>query len=217
MVVSPRMEAGAICKGSRGFTQDELVKLGKRRGVLAVGLVWGLWHFPAILSGVHTYPPTSLGLGLGLVFFVLWSFVQSYAVLKAKSIWVATFLHGVVNSVYGFMLRYVVHPDDKVVSFGLGIYGLACLAVVVLFILRDPIWGQVKSRDEPWPRGGDELVRAHLQREHAQQVAGADPPIGYCFDTGLDSVLCLQLPGISFHPIVQPRSRVVSKSKEDKS
>ncbi len=62
------------------------------------------------------------------------------AVLKAKSIWVATFLHGVVNSVYGFMLRYVVHPDDKVVSFGLGIYGLACLAVVVLFILRDPIW-----------------------------------------------------------------------------
>ena len=126
--------------GWRGFLQDELVKLGKRRGVLLVGLIWGLWHFPIILSGVHTYPSTSLGLGLGLVFFVLWGFVQSYAALKAKSIWAAAFLHGVVNSVYAFMLGYVVRPDDKVISFGLGVYGLACLAVVVLFVLRDSIW-----------------------------------------------------------------------------
>jgi membrane protease YdiL (CAAX protease family) len=126
--------------GWRGFLQDELVKLGKRRGVLVVGLVWSLWHFPVILSGVHTYPSTSLGLGLGLVFFVLWGFVQSYAVLKARSIWVAAFLHGVVNSVYAFMLGYVVRPDDKVLSFGLGVDGLACLAVVVLFVLRDSVW-----------------------------------------------------------------------------
>ena len=126
--------------GWRGFLQDELVKLGKRRDVVMVGLVWGLWHFPVILSGVHTYPSTLLGLGLGLVFFVLWGFVQSYAVLKAKSIWVAAFLHGVVNSIYAFMLEYVIRPDDKVLSFGLGVYGLICLAVVVLFILRDSIW-----------------------------------------------------------------------------
>jgi len=131
--------------GWRGFLQDELIKLGKRRGVLVVGLVWGLWHFPVILSGVHTYPSTSLGLGLGLVFFILWGFVQSYAVMKTRSIWVAAFLHGVVNSVYAFMLRYVAHPDDNVLSFGLGIYGLACLAVVVLFVLRDSIWGTGSS------------------------------------------------------------------------
>ena len=75
------------------------------------------------------------------MFFVLWGFVQSYAVLKTGSIWVAAFLHGVVNSVYAFMLGYVVRPEDKVLSFGLGLYGLACLAVVVLFVLRDSIWG----------------------------------------------------------------------------
>lgn len=126
--------------GWRGFLQDELVKLGKRHGVLLVGLIWGLWHLPVILSGIHTYPPTGLGLGLGLVFFVLWGFVQSYAVLKARSIWAAAFLHGLVNSVYALMLAYVVHPDDKVLSFGLGVYGLACLGVVVLFVLRDSVW-----------------------------------------------------------------------------
>jgi membrane protease YdiL (CAAX protease family) len=140
--------------GWRGFLQDELVKLGKRRGVLMVGLIWGVWHFPVILSGVHTYPPTALGLGLGLVFFVLWGFVQSYAVLKTGSIWVAAFLHGVVNSLYAFTLQYLVRPDDKVLSFGLGVYGLACLTVVVLLVLRDPVWRTGSSEREGTAAGG---------------------------------------------------------------
>lgn len=131
--------------GWRGFLQDELSKLGRRPGALLVGLVWGVWHMPVILSGAHTYPATALGIGLGLVFFVLWGFVQSYAVLKTGSIWVAAFLHGLVNSVYAFSVQYAVRPDDMVFSFGLGICGLACLAVVVMFILRDSVWGAASS------------------------------------------------------------------------
>ena len=66
----------------RGFLQDQLFKLGPTRAALLIGLVWGIWHFPVILSGVHTYPPTVLGLLLTLAFFALWAVVQSYAVLK---------------------------------------------------------------------------------------------------------------------------------------
>lgn len=75
-----------------------------------------------------------------MVFFILWGFVQSYAVIKSRSIWVAAFLHGVVNSVYAFMLDYIVRPDDMVLSFGLGVYGLVCLAVVVLCVAGDAVW-----------------------------------------------------------------------------
>ena len=124
----------------RGFLQTELVKLGRRRGVLLVGLIWGIWHTPIILSGVHTYPPTPIGFLFAIVFFILWGFVQSYAVMKTNSIWVAAFLHGVVNGVYAFTLNYLVRPDNKLFSFGLGFYGLLCLGAVVLVILRDPVW-----------------------------------------------------------------------------
>ncbi len=124
----------------RGFLQSHLMTLGRRRGATLIGLIWGLWHFPIILRGIHTYPPTVVGLLLGTVFFVFWGFVQSYAVLKTDSIWVAAFLHGVVNNVYAFTLTYLVRPFDKIFSFGLGVYGLACLAIVVYFILRDPVW-----------------------------------------------------------------------------
>ena len=126
--------------GWRGFLQGELIKIGLRRGIFLVGMIWGLWHFPIILSGVHTYPPTLIGLSLGMVFFILTGFVFSYAVLKTGSIWVAALMHGVLNSIYPFTLNYLMRPDDKVYSFGLGIYGLVCLAAIVLLILRDPIW-----------------------------------------------------------------------------
>jgi len=77
---------------------------------------------------------------LALTFFVLWGVVQSYTVFKAESIWVASFLHGLVNSMYAYSLSYLVRPADRVWSFGLGVYGLLCLAVVVLLLLRDPVW-----------------------------------------------------------------------------
>ena len=126
--------------GWRGFLLSELRPLGPRTSVLVVGLVWGIWHLPIILSGVHTYPATWTGLLLGLVFFMLAGFVFGYAVLKAQSIWLAAFMHGAMNSVYAFVVSYLMRPDDRLFSFGLGIFGLACLAAVVLAMLRDPVW-----------------------------------------------------------------------------
>jgi len=125
--------------GWRGFLQSGLIQLGKLKGIVLVGLIWGIWHFPVILRGSHTYPASTTGLVLGIIFFVLWGIVLGYAVLKTGNIWIAAFMHGVVNSVYGFMLTYIVKHDNPILSFGLGIYGLLCLGVIVLFIIRDPI------------------------------------------------------------------------------
>lgn len=139
--------------GWRGFLLSEGSKLGNLWGSLLVGMVWGVWHFPVILRGVHTYPPSLFGLFLGLLFFVLWGIVLGYAVIKTGSIWVAAFLHGVVNSVYGFGLYYLVRPESMVYSFGLGIYGLLCLGVIVALILRDPVWRE-KGAGLVYPQKG---------------------------------------------------------------
>jgi membrane protease YdiL (CAAX protease family) len=126
--------------GWRGFLQDELEPIGRRRSALLIGLLWGVWHIPIILSGVHTYPPTLQGFAVGFAFFSLWGFVQSYAVWKTGSVWTAAVLHGIVNGLYYFIRTFVVRPDDKILSFGLGLYGLVCLGVVTLLIWRDPVW-----------------------------------------------------------------------------
>ncbi len=135
--------------GWRGYLQSELMPWGRRRAALLIGLVWGIWHVPIVLSGAHTYPATLLGVGLSIVFFALWGIIQSYAVLKTGSVWVGAFLHGLVNSVYQFTIASVVRPDDRLLSFGLGVYGLAGLAVVVFLVLRDQVWDDGGHQEEP--------------------------------------------------------------------
>ena len=126
--------------GWRGYLQGELVKLGRARGVLIVGLIWGLWHAPVIAMG-HNYPGYPvLGPILMVAMTVLLAYALGYAVLKTGSVWLAAFLHAVNNQVYSFLVGVVHAPNDPVFSFGAGLYGLAVGAVVVLLILRDGVW-----------------------------------------------------------------------------
>ena len=67
-------------------------------------------------------------------------FVLGYAVLKSGSVLLAAYLHALNNQVVGFLSTMVYRPTHPVFSFGVGLYGVAILAVIVLLILRDPIW-----------------------------------------------------------------------------
>jgi membrane protease YdiL (CAAX protease family) len=131
--------------GWRGYLQSELFKLGRVRGVLLLGVIWGAYHWPVILMGWN-YPGQPL---LGLVLMVLWctasGVVLSYAVLKSGSVLLAAFLHAVGNVIMSPIVELGFMPFDRVFSFFIGIYGIATLAVIAFFILRDPIWREKGS------------------------------------------------------------------------
>jgi len=126
--------------GWRGYLQGELVKMGRVRGILLLGVIWGLWHAPVIVMG-HNYPGYPVaGVFLMIGYTVGLGFVLGYAVLKSGSVLLAAFLHALNNQVAAFLSIMVYRPTDPVFSFGVGLYGIAVLAVIVLLILRDPIW-----------------------------------------------------------------------------
>mgnify|MGYP005833150421 CR=1 FL=1 len=128
--------------GWRGFLQAELIKLGKVRGVALVGLIWGLWHAPVIAMG-HNYPGYPVaGIFLMTVYCVLLGFILGLAVLKSKSVWLAAYLHGVNNQTLSFLSMLVYKPADPVFSFGIGLYGLMTMALVVGLLLLDKTWRQ---------------------------------------------------------------------------
>jgi membrane protease YdiL (CAAX protease family) len=141
--------------GWRGYLQSKLLKMGRVRGVLLLGVIWGVWHWPVILMG-HNYPGHPL---LGLVLMALYSVgggvAMSYAVLKSGSVLLASFLHAINNHVAQLLFLGLGYtPYDSVFSFGLGIYGLATMAIVVLLILCDPIWrgkGSILPSTAPLP------------------------------------------------------------------
>lgn len=127
-------------RGWRGFLQGQLVRLGKKRGVLIVGMIWGAWHYPIIWMG-YNYPGYPIaGTAMMTLLTVLLAFVFGYALLKTGSIWIVAFMHAVFDQTVAYIGAFVNKPDSPIFSFGIGLYCLAILAVIVLLLLRDPIW-----------------------------------------------------------------------------
>jgi len=126
--------------GWRGFLQGQLVRLGRTRGVLLLGVIWGMWHWPLIWMG-YNYPGQPL---LGSLFMVgyciILAYFLAYAVFKSKGVWTAAYLHAMTNQTLSFFMLVLVAPTSMVYSFGIGLPALALGAIVVLLLLRDPLW-----------------------------------------------------------------------------
>lgn len=131
--------------GWRGYLQPALMKIGKVKGILLVGIIWGIWHMPIIWMG-YNYPSHPL---LGSLLFVFYcigvAFLLGYAVLKTKAVWLATFLHALVNQSTSYFMGIIYTPKDTAISFGIGWPGIIVVFLLILLILRDPVWKESES------------------------------------------------------------------------
>lgn len=127
--------------GWRAYLQDRLFPLfGSYKGVLILGIIWGLWHIPLILIGI-LYPGQSV-LGIVLMVFntIVMGVIFSYAVLKTGSVWIAVLLHLIPDTIYPTANLYIATSINPIFSFGTGIYGTALLTVFALILLKSDVW-----------------------------------------------------------------------------
>jgi uncharacterized protein len=126
--------------GWRGFLQTELNKLGRIRGTFLLGMIWGIWHWPVIWMGYNYPGQPVLGSLFMVAYCIILAYFLAYAVFKSKGVWTAAYLHALNNQTLSFFLMAVVAPINKMYSFGMGLPALLLGTIVVLLILRDPIW-----------------------------------------------------------------------------
>ena len=119
-----------------GWRNYLVVALKERKFVCAsifIGIVWGIWHFPLILLG-HNYPQHSVaGVFMMVIFCVLASFVETYFVLKTKSVFPAAIFHGTINAVAGLNVTLVKGGNDLLNGLT-GLSGFVVIAIVVAII-----------------------------------------------------------------------------------
>jgi membrane protease YdiL (CAAX protease family) len=126
--------------GWRCYLQTELTRLGRIRGVFLLGIIWGIWHWPVIWMG-YNYPGQPILGSIAMVFVcVILAYFLAYAVFKSNGIWTAAYLHALSNQAFSFFAMTMVMPTSMLFSFGIGIPSLVIGGIVVLLILRDPIW-----------------------------------------------------------------------------
>ena len=61
--------------------------------------------------------------------------------------WTAAYLRALNNQAMSFFMAAVVMPISMAMSFGIGLPALVLCALVVLLVLRDPIW---QEKDSWW-------------------------------------------------------------------
>jgi membrane protease YdiL (CAAX protease family) len=149
--------------GWRGYLQSELLRVGTVRGLVLVGIIWGLWHAPIIAMG-YNYPGYPiLGILLMTIYTIFLAFVLGYAVLKSGSVWLAAYLHALNNGAAAFLVVLVYQPDNPILSFGLGIYSVVVWVplILALWVLDRKPW---MSPAEVWQEAGAEEPLEEAER-----------------------------------------------------
>ncbi|MCE5214227.1 MAG: CPBP family intramembrane metalloprotease [Methanobacterium sp.] len=136
--------------GWRVYLQDRLFPLlGGYKGVLILGIIWGIWHSGTIILGMN-YPGQPILGNLAMIFgTIVMGIIFSYAVLKTGSVWIAVLLHLITDVAGGPSANmFIATPVDSVFSFGPGIYGMAIMAIFAIILLKSNLW---KKENIPEP------------------------------------------------------------------
>lgn len=120
--------------GWRGYLHDLWRGAGFWRASLGTGVIWGLWHAPAILFFGLNYPDNrAIGVGLFVAFCALLSPILTFIRDRGASVWAAGIFHGTFNAVGGLTLLALSNPTfpwNGVVGIG----GFIALAVGVALV-----------------------------------------------------------------------------------
>ena len=126
--------------GWRGYLQPELIRLGRVRGVFILGVIWGIWHWPIIWMGYNFPGHPVLGSLAMVALGIIFAFFFAHAVFKSGGVWTAAYLHALNNQTPSFFFMAVLAPTNNLLSFGAGLPGIALGTIVVLLLLRNPVW-----------------------------------------------------------------------------
>ncbi len=118
--------------GWRGFLLPRLLPLGQWKALTLSGLIWGLWHAPAIVQG-HNYPDHPvLGILLMTAFCILQGVIFGWLYLNTLSPWVAGLAHGSLNAWAGLPVLFLKPGYDT--ALGGTLTSITGWMVMVLFI-----------------------------------------------------------------------------------
>lgn len=124
--------------GWRGFLLQRLSsRYGLTFSLVAVGIIWGLWHAPLILMG-YNYPsyPNAVGISAFTVWTVMTGYFLGWLRVKSGSVYSCALAHGAINAYMG--LGLIIAPNsNELVTLPLGIPALLALTLIAVLAYMD--------------------------------------------------------------------------------
>jgi membrane protease YdiL (CAAX protease family) len=125
--------------GWRAYLQPKLLSLGWRRAMLAMGLIWGVWHWPVLALGYNyglDYPGAPW---LGMLVFLWFTFavgtLLAWLALRGGSVWPAVIGHGALNGIANLPSLFVQEaPQPLLGPMAVGLIGGVGFALVGMWL-----------------------------------------------------------------------------------
>lgn len=123
--------------GWRGYLYPKLEEIfGTTKAVIIGGIIWGVWHYPAIYAG-HNFGHDYIGEPwTGFIVFTIFTIVVGailyYFTKCTDSVWVAAFMHAANNAFSSATILGLAYSDKK-------ISGLALESPLRLLIISIPV------------------------------------------------------------------------------
>jgi membrane protease YdiL (CAAX protease family) len=147
LVLAPLLNAFATFGeefGWRAYLQPKLLSpsggaLGGRVMMLAMGVIWGVWHWPVIAMG-HNYGLDYPGAPWGGLLMMIWftltvGTLLGWLTLRAGSVWPAVIGHAAINGIAALGVMFVKgQPNPLLGPLPVGLIGSAGFAAVMLVL-----------------------------------------------------------------------------------
>ena len=117
--------------GWRGYLLAKLAPIGLGRASILIGIIWGVWHAPAIFMGLNYPGHPFLGVLIMIWFTIGWSVILTWLREVTQSVLSAAFGHGLINAVASLPLLLLLDADSLIRA-PLGITGLVPLSLIAL-------------------------------------------------------------------------------------
>ncbi len=117
--------------GWRGYLLAKLAPIGLGRASILIGIIWGVWHAPAIFMGLNYPGHPFMGVLMMIWFTIGWSVVLTWLREVTQSVLSAAFGHGLINAVASLPLLLLL-DTDSLIRAPLGITGLVPLSLIAL-------------------------------------------------------------------------------------
>ncbi len=130
--------------GWRFFLQPRLQhKFGKIKGILALGIIWGVWHIPLLLFYYSTPGNFLYSTTFQILACVFLSIIFAYFYEKSGSIWCIAVLHCINNGIAGLIaFSQNQNAFSSYNSFDLkeALLSICVLVIISLFFLRTEVF-----------------------------------------------------------------------------
>lgn len=123
--------------GWRGYLHHLWRPFGFWRSSLAIGFIWGIWHWPLIYLFGLNYPDHRL---LGLVLFPIFTMLEApiMTLLRdcGRSVWAAGICHGTINAILVLTMVVVNAPKFPWDTVGIGSSAAFGIGILIIAIVR---------------------------------------------------------------------------------